>query len=131
MPAELSFFGPYVDVVRTQLGEAEWERAWREGQRMSMEEAIEYALAQGEEPTQTTAPTEEGPSISTQTTALTRREVEVAALVAQGLTNRLIATELSISEHTVANHVAKILRKLGLDSRSQITAWVIERRTPP
>jgi DNA-binding CsgD family transcriptional regulator len=62
---------------------------------------------------------------------LTRREGEVAVLVARGLTNRQIATELSISEHTVANHVAKTRRKLELDSRSQIIAWVIERRTPP
>ena len=40
-------------------------------------------------------------------------------------------SELSISEHTVANHVAKILHKLGLDSRSQLTALVVEQRTFP
>jgi serine/threonine-protein kinase PknK len=51
--------------------------------------------------------------------------------VARGLTNRQIATELSISEHTVANYIAKVLKKLGSSSRSQITAWVAERRTPP
>jgi DNA-binding NarL/FixJ family response regulator len=58
---------------------------------------------------------------------LTRREEEVAALVAQGLTNRYIATELSISERTVATHVRKILSKLGLSSRSRLAAWVTER----
>ena len=63
--------------------------------------------------------------------ALTRREQEVAVLVACGLTNRQIASELSISEHTVANHVARILRKLDFDSRSQITAWVIQQQTLP
>jgi DNA-binding NarL/FixJ family response regulator len=52
--------------------------------------------------------------------ALTRREEEVASLVARGLTNRQIASELSISEHTAATHVGKILRKLGLSSRSQL-----------
>jgi DNA-binding CsgD family transcriptional regulator len=62
---------------------------------------------------------------------LTPREEEVAALVARGLTNRQIASALSISEHTAANHIAKILRRLGISSRSQITAWVAERRTPP
>jgi DNA-binding NarL/FixJ family response regulator len=62
---------------------------------------------------------------------LTRREGEVAVLVARGLTNRQIASELSTSEHTVANHVARILRKLEFDSRSQITAWVIQQRTLP
>jgi DNA-binding CsgD family transcriptional regulator len=50
--------------------------------------------------------------------------MEIAALVAQGLTNRQIASELSISEHTVATHVGKILKKVDLHSRSQLTAWV-------
>jgi DNA-binding CsgD family transcriptional regulator len=58
---------------------------------------------------------------------LARREEEVAVWVAQGLTNRQIATELSISEHTVATHVRKILNKLGLSSRSRLAAWVTER----
>ncbi len=58
---------------------------------------------------------------------LTPREEEVAVLVSRGLTNRQIASELSISEHTVATHVAKILKKLGLTSRSRLSAWVAER----
>ena len=58
---------------------------------------------------------------------LTRREEELATLVARGLTNRQIATELSISEHTAATHVRKILRKLGLRSRTQIdSSWAPE-----
>jgi non-specific serine/threonine protein kinase len=56
------------------------------------------------------------------TETLTRREQEVALLVARGLTNRQIALDLSISEHTVANHVRKILKKLGLRSRAQISS---------
>jgi len=44
----------------------------------------------------------------------------VALLVGRRLTNRQIAQELSIPEHTVANHVRKILKKLGLRSRAQI-----------
>ena len=52
--------------------------------------------------------------------ALSRREREVALLIGRGLTNRRIAKELSISEHTVAAHVRKILKKLGLRSRAQI-----------
>jgi len=47
---------------------------------------------------------------------------EVAAQAAQGLTNRQIAAQLSISEHSAATHVAKILRKLELGSRTQIAA---------
>jgi DNA-binding CsgD family transcriptional regulator len=49
---------------------------------------------------------------------LSRRELEVLDLVAQGLTNRDIATRLVLSEHTVNRHVANILRKLGLSSRA-------------
>jgi DNA-binding NarL/FixJ family response regulator len=50
--------------------------------------------------------------------ALSRRELEVLDLVAQGLTNRDIAARLVLSEHTVNRHVANILRKLGLGSRA-------------
>jgi DNA-binding CsgD family transcriptional regulator/tetratricopeptide (TPR) repeat protein len=55
---------------------------------------------------------------------LSAREVEVAALVADGLTNREIAARLVISERTAGNHVAHILTKLGFTSRSQIAAWM-------
>jgi DNA-binding NarL/FixJ family response regulator len=54
----------------------------------------------------------------------------VAVLVARGLTNRQISTRLGISERTAGNHVARILRKLGLRSRAQIAAWVTEYSLP-
>ena len=56
--------------------------------------------------------------------ALTRRELEVADLVAQGLTNREIASRLFVSERTAQNHVQHILDKLALPNRSQIAVWV-------
>jgi len=59
---------------------------------------------------------------------LTRREWEVAELVAQGSTNRQIAVRLCLSERTAQNHVQHILTKLGLSNRSQITAWVAGHR---
>jgi DNA-binding CsgD family transcriptional regulator len=55
--------------------------------------------------------------------ALTRRELEVADLVAQGLTNREIASRLFVSERTAQNHVQHILDKLDLPNRSQIAIW--------
>jgi DNA-binding NarL/FixJ family response regulator len=57
---------------------------------------------------------------------LTRREREVALLIAQGCTNRTIAETLILGERTVEDYVANILAKLNFSSRSQIAAWVIE-----
>jgi DNA-binding NarL/FixJ family response regulator len=54
---------------------------------------------------------------------LSRREHQVAQLVARGLTNRQIAEELFLSERTVENHVQHILAKLGLRNRTQIATW--------
>jgi DNA-binding CsgD family transcriptional regulator len=59
---------------------------------------------------------------------LTPREFEVAELVAQGLTNREIASRLFLSERTAQNHVQHILDKLDLPNRSQIAVWVTSRR---
>ncbi|MDQ3660472.1 MAG: LuxR C-terminal-related transcriptional regulator [Actinomycetota bacterium] len=59
---------------------------------------------------------------------LTRREVQVLELVASGKTNRAIATELFLSERTVARHVSNIFTKLGLSSRSAATAYAYEHR---
>jgi DNA-binding CsgD family transcriptional regulator/tetratricopeptide (TPR) repeat protein len=54
---------------------------------------------------------------------LTRREREVAALIAHGLTNREIAAHLSIGERTVETHVSNALLKLGFATRAQLAAW--------
>jgi non-specific serine/threonine protein kinase len=59
--------------------------------------------------------------------ALTPREQEVAILVAKHLSNRQIASELMLSEHTVATHIRNILKKLGLNSRNQIAAYFREQ----
>jgi DNA-binding CsgD family transcriptional regulator len=56
---------------------------------------------------------------------LSRREQEVAALVARGLSNREIARTLFLSERTAENHVQHILTKLGFGSRAQIAAWAV------
>ena len=55
---------------------------------------------------------------------LTSRELEVAALVAEGLTNQAIASRLSVAPRTAETHVENIRRKLGVRSRAQIAAWV-------
>jgi DNA-binding NarL/FixJ family response regulator len=55
---------------------------------------------------------------------LSARELEVARLVADGLSNPAIASALFISVATVKTHVSHILAKLGLDSRTQLASWV-------
>jgi len=59
---------------------------------------------------------------------LTGRELEVAGLVSEGLTNHSIAVRLSIAPRTAEAHVENIRRKLGVRSRAQIAAWVTEHR---
>jgi DNA-binding NarL/FixJ family response regulator len=59
--------------------------------------------------------------------ALTSRELEIAGLIARGLSNRGIAAELTISPATAARHVANIFGKLGFTSRAQVAAWVSGR----
>lgn len=60
---------------------------------------------------------------------LSPREIEIARLVADGLTNPAIARQLFLSRATVASHVAHILAKLGFAARSQIAAWVAQRES--
>ncbi|MFI6624315.1 ATP-binding protein [Streptomyces sp. NPDC050528] len=60
--------------------------------------------------------------------SLSRREREVAALVAKGLTNRQVAGALGLSPRTADSHVAKILSKLGFGCRAQVAAWWAEHR---
>jgi non-specific serine/threonine protein kinase len=65
-----------------------------------------------------------GPDIS----MLTNRELTVADLVADGLTNRAIAAALVISPRTVDGHMERILAKLGFTSRAQVAAWLAAHR---
>jgi DNA-binding NarL/FixJ family response regulator len=58
---------------------------------------------------------------------LSPREIEVAALVASGSTNREIAVSLSISDKTVARHLSNIFRKLRLSSRTALASYAIEK----
>jgi non-specific serine/threonine protein kinase len=87
-----------------------------EGQRLTPEEAVDLVLAN--EP-------DDAPPPGSRPT-LTRREAEVAALAARGLTNRDIAAQLFLSVRTVEVHVDHILTKLGFHTRTQLAAWALE-----
>ena len=101
--------------AKKQLGRAA-AQVMAEGQRMSLADAVSYALADEPEDAWPSGPGR----------SLTRREQEVAALVTRGLTNRAIAGRLCLSVGTVDTHVDHILTKLGFSSRTQLTAWAYE-----
>ena len=125
-PGERALHEPYLDSARSRLGETAWEEALAKGRAMALEEAAEYAVVEEPGPSLDAVPgraTAAEPPVE-----LTSREVEIAGLVAEGLTNRQISARLSISERTAGNHVAKILKKLGLRSRIQVASWVTEAR---
>jgi predicted ATPase/DNA-binding CsgD family transcriptional regulator len=122
---EFSMPAPMLQIVDSWLGPAR-ARAGRaagrlaaEGRRLSPEEAIRLALAN--EPDDAAPPGLQGPRPT-----LTRRETEVAALAARGLTNRDIAARLYLSVRTVEAHVDHILTKLGFRTRTQLAAWAHE-----
>ena len=68
--------------------------------------------------------------IAVEPSALTARENEVVALIADGKSNAAIAAELSLSEHTVKRHVANILMKLDLPSRAAAAAFAVRQTGP-
>ena len=69
-------------------------------------------------------PIDAGPPTDSRLHVLTPRELAVARLIADGLSNQQIATALVISPRTAATHVEHILNKRGLHRRTQIAAWI-------
>jgi DNA-binding NarL/FixJ family response regulator len=59
---------------------------------------------------------------------LTKREQELVPLVANGLTNREISTQLGVSEHTIKNHLFRIYEKLGISSRVELILYAVSER---
>ena len=111
--------------ARTALGEAAFDAAWSEGQEMEYHQAVEYALGGLTRDPVRLRPTPKQAPLAGRSDPLTAREREVAALIARGLMNRQIGAELVITERTVETHVANILSKLGLTSRTQIATWAV------
>jgi predicted ATPase/DNA-binding CsgD family transcriptional regulator len=118
---------PFHERVRDELcrslGEDGFEAAFQDGMRFDLDQTVGYAFEQRAK-SRTPA--------SGVTETLTRRESEIAELIAKGLTNRECAEQLVISQRTVETHVEHILTKLGFSSRAQVASWVAgEHSAPP
>jgi len=121
---------PDVDRARRLLGGAQRTAAWEEGEALALDQVIDEALELGAElgaPTGpaardvAVAPAGRGPAWSD----LTRREREVAALLARGYTNRQIAEALIVTEGSAHLHVVRLLAKLSFHTRAQVAAWAV------
>ncbi|TQC41885.1 protein kinase [Rhodococcus sp. WS4] len=108
----------FEEKIRKKLREGAFGVAYQKGQRLDFNEAIAFAL---DEQPPSTSTSDVDPS-----TRLTKRERQVAELIAEGLTNQAIAERLVISPRTAQGHVEHILSKLGFTSRTQVAAWVVE-----
>jgi non-specific serine/threonine protein kinase len=111
------FYRARLDRVRAAADAAvgaEADRLWAEGARLTVDDAI--ALAFGRARPRPTSPA-----------GLSTRELEVAGLVAEGLSNKAIASRLHLSVRTVESHVRHALAKVGLDNRTQLATWAREK----
>jgi predicted ATPase/DNA-binding CsgD family transcriptional regulator len=105
--------------ARAALGDTGFRAEFRRGAAMRRDTAVGYALGASDAVTTTAVPA--------LAPHLTPRERQVAALVAEGLSNRQIAHRLGTSQRTAESHVENILRKLAFTARTQIAAWVVQR----
>jgi DNA-binding CsgD family transcriptional regulator len=124
-------------LTRKTLGSPAFDEAFAQGARLPYDDALAYAL-QGDERVDETSggrPDGERPARrgrearavkQEKATPLTRREIEIARHVAEGMTSKEIAAALVISQRTVDSHIEHILGKLGFHSRAQIAVWVGE-----
>jgi predicted ATPase/DNA-binding CsgD family transcriptional regulator len=101
------------------LGRAKFDAEFGAGKRMERRAAIALALGESGQAEAASDAAGEGAL-----GGLGRREVEVARLIAEGLSNKQIGARLFISERTVDSHVRSILNKLGFNSRARIAGWI-------
>jgi predicted ATPase/DNA-binding CsgD family transcriptional regulator len=121
-----------LEAARGQLGESAPDALLAAGAAMSAYEAVRLAAGPGRGPgpggaVGNAVPQQAASPLSSGAGGLTARELEIAALIARGLSNRGIADELVISPATAARHVANIFSKLGFSSRAQVAAWAVQR----
>jgi non-specific serine/threonine protein kinase len=108
--------------ARAALGAVAFDREREHGRRMPYPDAVAYALGEVRSPVR--PDDAEAPAFG----PLTKRERQIAELVAEGLTNKEIAARLVISTRTAEGHVENVLSKLNFSSRAQVAAWVTTQR---
>jgi predicted ATPase/DNA-binding CsgD family transcriptional regulator len=115
------------DAAEKALGQDAARAAFESGRAMGMHEAVRFARTLPETPQPVTPVAAASSSLKAGPLAsLTAREQEVAQLLLRGRSNRQIAEVLIITERTAETHVCRILNKLGLDSRAQLAALVMD-----
>ncbi|MEU6228915.1 LuxR C-terminal-related transcriptional regulator [Streptomyces sp. NPDC047042] len=135
----IAAFGPHMveqhaqceeEIVRA-LGPAAYESALAEGGgHRGPDEAIAFALRTASVPEPAAVPVPAAPLPAP--SPLTPREREVAALVAEGMSNRQIAAALGRSPRTVDDHVENIMAKLGFASRARLASrWAANQEPTP
>jgi predicted ATPase/DNA-binding CsgD family transcriptional regulator len=125
-----------LEVLRVGLGQRGFDAGWASGRSLALDEVLAHGLGPSGCGAPSTTARHSVQRVRRQLSAsatlarnpLSPREHEVAALIAEGHTNREIGQQLVISEWTVETHVRHILSKLELRSRSQVAAWAVERR---
>ena len=113
-------FETTLDACHESLEGAEFDVAWTAGHEMPIEQAVSYALTEDE----TRLIVEVRPPGPDALARLTSRERQVAALVAQGLSDQQIAEQIVVSRRTAENHVHHVLLKLGFHTRADLIDWV-------
>ncbi|MBC9824015.1 LuxR C-terminal-related transcriptional regulator [Terrabacter sp. MAHUQ-38] len=112
--------------VRSAIGDRRFDAAFAEGAAYSADQAVALALSAA--PADRGTSRAQAPPGSATPGGLTRREWEIAQLLAEGLSNKDIAARLVIAPRTAETHVEHILTKLGFTSRTQASAWVVEQQ---
>jgi len=110
--------------VRETLGDRTYTAVFDQGGRETLDRVVEFATAAADPAASAASTVQAASTVPAASTVLTRREHQVAELVADGLSNREIADHLVISKRTVDAHLDHIFSKLGVSSRVQLATWL-------